>query len=90
MKMKIATVAASAVLAAGFATSGFAAGHYAHQAKHLVSGCNQTSHYCGYQVGVVPAGKCDNVPRQPVSNFCGYIVGTYPAGKCANVPGYNK
>ena len=90
MKMKFAAVAASAVLAAGFATSGFAAGHYSHQAKHMVSACNQNSHYCGYQVGVVPAGKCAKHKRPPVSNFCGYMVGTYPAGKCGDVPGYYK
>jgi len=88
MKLKVAAVAASFVLAAGFATSGFAGGHPTNQGQHLISGCDQTSKFCGYQVGTVPAGKCDRMPVKPNSEFCGYLVGTYPAGKCVWV--YNK
>lgn len=87
MNKKIAAVLCGAFLATGFTASSFAAcNNMGCQTKsvNMVS-CDQTSQYCGYQVGVVPAGKCDVIKTPCESTFCGYLVGTYPAGKCVNL-----
>lgn len=88
MKLKIAAVTASFVLAAGFTASGFAGGHPMYQGHDVTYNCDHQSKFCGYQVGTVPAGKCAMMPVKPQSEFCGYQIGTVPAGKCVWV--YNK